>query len=411
MNRNLAEAIMATFGSEDASPYRARFAAFSTLAWRETHRWLDASGLALYFAARVVELGIENAIPDAVLCRLKNNLEQNRERMNELFAEFRRLNELFSGEKLSFLNVKGFSLAPDYCADPAYRFQIDLDFLVEPESSLACRRILEAAGYTPTRSIPGEWEFKSAAGELPSSRDLYRAKRQQVVEIHIEPFSRKALNGRILRGQQRTYRGFAFPALSDPDQFVWQAAHLLKHLCGEWTRAAWLLEFRRFVAARSRDQEFWEELRGAMDGNREMQTALGFATLLATRMFGEFAPTALTGWTVNRLDPAARLWVERYDRDILMAEFPGTKRYLLMPRELAGGASIDPRRLRNKLFPLHRVHRATHSSGGDSSAVRMRLYLAQFRFALMRARFHLIQGLWYLREAPRWNKLLDASRQ
>jgi hypothetical protein len=411
MDRKLAEAIMATFGSEEASLHRARLAAFSPRAWSETRSWLDASGLALYFAAQVRELRIEDAIPDAVLCRLKNNLQQNRERMDQLFAEFKRLNHLFSGEKLSFLNLKGFSLAPDYCLDPAYRCQIDLDFLVEPESSISCRKILEAAGYTLTRMIPREWEFKSAAEELPSLRDLYRAKRQQVVELHIEPFSREALNGRILRRQQRSCGGFAFPALSDLDQFVWQATHLLMHLRGEWTRAAWLLEFRRFVASRSHDQAFWEELRTAMEGNQEAQTALGFATLLATRMFGEFAPPALTSWTANRLDPVARLWVERYGRDILMAKFPGTKCYLLMPGESAGGASIGPQQLRKKLFPLHRVHRAANSGGGDRAGVRMRRCLAQFRFALMRARFHLIQGLWYLREAPRWNKLLAASRQ
>ena len=232
-----------------------------------------------------------------------------------------------------------------------------------------------------------------------------------MVELHIEPFSREALNGRLICQQQRTYRGFAFPALSDFDQFVRQAAHILSHLRGEWTRAAWLLEFRRFVAARSRDRAFWEELRSAMVGNRETQTALGFATLLATRMFGEFAPRALTSWTANRLDPAARMWVERYGRDILMAEFPGTKHYLLMPGELAGGASIVPRRVPKKLFPLHRVHRATSSGGRDSWAVPMRRSLAQFRFSCMRVQFHLIQGLWYLREAPRWNKLLGAARQ
>src|ERR1700683_2522260 len=148
MDRKLAEAIMATFGSEEASLDRARLAAFSPRAWSETQSWLDASGLALYFAEQVRELRIEDAIPDPVLCRLKGNLQQNRERMDQLFAEFKRLNHLFSGEKLLFLNVKGFSLAPDYCLDPAYRCQIDLDFLVEPESSISCRKILEAAGHT-----------------------------------------------------------------------------------------------------------------------------------------------------------------------------------------------------------------------------------------------------------------------
>ena len=53
MHRPLADTILGTFHLQPAEGDLASLAHFPLSAWAETYRWLDASGLALYFLDRV----------------------------------------------------------------------------------------------------------------------------------------------------------------------------------------------------------------------------------------------------------------------------------------------------------------------------------------------------------------------
>ncbi len=57
---------------------------------------------------------------------------------------------------------------------------------------------------------------------------------------------------------------------------------------------------------------------------------------------GEFAPEALTYWTVDRMPVAARLWVKLYGHHVVFAGFPGSKLYLLLQKELQEAGFSGP---------------------------------------------------------------------
>jgi hypothetical protein len=79
--------------------------------------------------------------------------------------------------------------------------------------------------------------------------------------------------------------------------------------------------------------------------------AVGAATLLADRSFGlPILPRTLAE-TIAVLPQSVRLWIERYERNVLFTPFPGTKLYLLLQSALSPDDKAD---LRKRLLPLHR---------------------------------------------------------
>jgi len=58
-------AILASF-FEPAPLLAALLGEFTERDWQRTMRWLDLSGLALYFLDRLISLGVQNYIPDSI---------------------------------------------------------------------------------------------------------------------------------------------------------------------------------------------------------------------------------------------------------------------------------------------------------------------------------------------------------
>ena len=63
MDRQLAAAVIATFRDADAAQHKERLKRFSARRWQRNFRWLDASGLALYFLQALRTRNIEDAAP------------------------------------------------------------------------------------------------------------------------------------------------------------------------------------------------------------------------------------------------------------------------------------------------------------------------------------------------------------
>jgi hypothetical protein len=375
--------------------------------WVRLLRWLDTSGLALYFLDRLGDLRISHLLPADVLARLERNRRENAERTRSLIDESNAIHREFQRSRLCYATLKGFSLWPSSVPSPELRSQLDLDFLVADESAPEARRILEGRGYR-LHAISGHtWEFKTTQPPGTSLRDLYKAVPHRCVELHLpgQDPGRMAL---LDRAVTRDFRGVRMPVLSPADLIVGQGIHLCKHVFSEFVRSAHLIEFRRHVMTRNKDRDFWEEVRFRVEEDTKAAWALGVVTLLITQTMGDFAPEALTHWTVDRLPAPARLWVELYGCRAALAQFPGSKLYLLFQKELESAGGMPKRPLRRSLLPLKLPPPVAPSSTRESSSMRIRRWRTQAHFIQFRLRFHIVEGIRYFWESIRWRKLVNA---
>jgi hypothetical protein len=372
--------------------------------WQQALQWLDRSGLALYFLDRIEQLDLTSFLPSGVLARLRQNLADNTARTTALMKDWTEIQRSFQSADLSYATVKGFSLGPPSVPAQKLRSQLDLDFLVAEASAPQARRILEDRGFR-LRAISGRsWEFSANDSNPMTLRDVYRATPHRYVELHIEAAA--AASPLLERVDYRCFCGLAMPVLNPTDVFLGQGLHVYKHLRSQSTRTAHLLEFRRHVIARSSDLAFWRQLRTLAEADPYAPIALGVVTQLITCLMGDFAPLAFTSWTVNRLPSAARLWIDLYGHDSMLADSPGTKLHVFLEEALAP-AGIAPKRSRRRtLFPTRTPHAIVHAASDERLVARIRRHWAQLRFTSLRARFHLVEGLRYLHESPRWRKAL-----
>jgi hypothetical protein len=374
-------------------------------AWEKTDYWLDTSGLAFYFLDQVASLGIADAVHARVFQRLRSNLRKNKVRAAAMFREFAALNASFRSAGITYFNHKGFTLCPHACPSPELRHQLDFDFIVAREHLESARRCLESRGYALSAATHKTWEFKS--GNYARRKwDLYSMGTYRSVELHFGSYPDSANDERLQRMGNWTWAGRQYPALAPPDQLIAQALHLFGHLRSESTRPAWVLEFRRHVVSRRDDSAFWTTVRQLAADRRYASMALGTAVLIASRMFGRFAPPDFENWAAASVCPSVRLWIQRYGVDAILADFPGTKLFLLLEEELERIESRPATVLRTRLLPIHAGRVVFSPRNNETRTERMDRVLAQFRFSLFRARFHVVQALNYLIERPSWRRSL-----
>jgi hypothetical protein len=407
MNRKLAEAVIATFREAETENHFNRLSEFRYRLWVGIHGWLDASGLALYFLARIRILGIEAAIPVRVLQRLEENAADNRKKNAMMLHEFLEINCRFKTAGLAFANLKGFTLFPDACTDIALRCQLDLDFLMSSKDAQHCENILIELGYSLVGVGKDSKEFKADSEQLPSVRDLYKPKKQRSVEVHFidcdesESIPRK---NDLSRLQSDVWNGSELPILSDLDKFLGHARHLFKHLKSEWTRASWVLEYRNFISFHRESNTLWLEVQEYLREDPKTRVAVGTATLIAEQAFGLASVPEPLKWSVRELPASVRLWVERYGNDVLMAEFPGTKLYLLLLRAVSHDEAKTLKKISDKLFPLHRPPKITVADGRSDMILQVFQYWNQVSYFFFRLKFHVLQGFLYRVEEVRWKR-------
>ncbi len=396
----LRQAILLSF----CEPVPAEFDRLRTVSSREWQRllyWLDTSGLALYFLDRLTQLELCEILPPAVLSRLQENLADNRARTQSMINESSAIQHSFQQAGFSYALLKGFSLWPVSVPKLELRSQLDLDFLIAETNAAEAKQILEARGYYLHATSGTSWEFKISQNKAPTLKDLYKPTQQRTVELHIESGS-AGFRTLLPCSEQLSFHGVCMPVLSCVEQFLGQGLHLYKHVCSESFRVAHLIEFRRHVIARYDNDAFWQELREFSNNDTKVLVGLGLVTLLITHVTGDFAPEALTSWTVGRLPVTAWLWVELYGHRTVFAGFPGSKLYLLLQRELQQAGLPAKRSLRQALLPIRLPPAIAHGVPGETLPQRLRRYRRQVHFVLFRLRFHVVEGFRYLGESVRW---------
>lgn len=411
-NPALVEAIVVSFrDSPECSSNK--LSRFKSTDWARTEVWLDNSGLALYFLDRIYSAGIADAIDPATLRRLEQKLAENRERKADMMQEFVEINHCFRDADLRYANLKGFTLAPDSCPDLSLRRQSDFDFLIHPADLSAGRSLLEKRGYELVCATARTLELKSGNAQKVSFEGRYRATPVRSVELHtaLESASKNArvepYDERMDRLVSWTFEGRSFPALSPADQLIGQALHVLGHLLSEHTRPSWLLEYRHHVLARQENAVFWTEVERLAFSQKDAAIAIGLSSLLARELFGPFEAPEIDPWTVDALPCGVRLWAQRYGRRTVLAEVPGTKFYLFLEGVL--DEPNEAHQLRDgaaRLFPMHRLPKILRPPPQDTIRLRIQRDIAQLHYFFYRARFHLIQGVFFFLEVRRWSRLL-----
>jgi hypothetical protein len=409
VNRRLAKAIVASFQEFSEDTHYAHLSAFDRRAWIGTYRWLDASGLALYFLARIRHLNIEGAIPMEVLQRLEENAADNRIRSATMFEEFVRINKAFQGAALSYVNLKGFTLVPDACPHADLRCQFDLDFAVAHKDLVRCEEVLKQEGYWLAGFGNHVREFKAGGGRLPAVRDLYKANPQRALEIHstnsITHHGANSHEDEVLLTQSCVWNGAKFPVLSKCDKFIGLAFHLFKHLRSEWTRVSWILEYTSYIRFNREDEALWVEVDERVMKNPELKVAVGAATFIANQTFGiSYLPSVLVRVSED-LQVPVRLWIKRYGPEVVLAQFPGTKLYLLL-QGILDQNKIHGATAGGKLLPLHLPSRVVHPLPEERWLQRFERGITEFRYGCFRLWFHVGKGFVYMLEALRWKRCI-----
>lgn len=373
--------------------------------WPALLQWLDISGLALYFLARVREKELEPMLPPHVRRRLRQNLADNARRTASMLAESTEIQRGFQLSGLHYAVLKGFSLWPHSVPRHELRSQLDLDYLIAERDAPEARRLLESHGYHLHAISGRSWEFKTDAPPSSLAR-IYCSSPNRSVELHLEaPHAPSALS----RIRHVPLSCISMPVLPPVDLFLGQGLHLYKHVCSEFYRPAHLLEFRRHVLARSADADFWDEVRERGERSLRTSLALGVITLLIERTMGPFAPNAFTSWTIDRLPRSLRAWIDRYGVRSAVMSFSGNKLYLLLQQEMES-LGIDSRRsVRQALVPRRLPPAISHAAPDETLRARAHRHFFQARFVLRRLRFHLVAGIGYLREARRWRQFLASE--
>jgi hypothetical protein len=378
--------------------------------WRDLLRWLDTSGLALYFFDRLEELDLLEILPPPVLARLCQNRADNRERMEELIRESAAIETYFQEAGLSYAVVKGFSLWPVSVPRLESRSQLDLDFLVAEESATEARQILEDCGYRLHIVNGRHMDFRSNEGSIATLNDLYKPGMCRSAELHVEDV--RAGQASILAcTQQQTFQGVSMPVLAPVDLFLGQGLHLYKHVCSQFSRAAHLIEFRRHVIARYDDEVFWGKLQQRIATDQTACIRLGLVTYLIEHAMGPFAPQAFSRFTADRLPGNARLWVELYGLRSVLASPPGSKLYLLLENELQTNGLPLKRSLWQALVPRRLPRPVGRPMIGESLLTCIERHRRQLLYMCVKLRFSILEGIRFLHESFLWRQYRNGPLQ
>jgi len=392
---------------------------WSRKSWAATLPWLHTSGIALYFLRTLQERSEEHVLPPEVRVRLERNQADQNLRVAAMTEEFAALNRGFENAGVRYAVLKGFALIPEYSPDASLRTQADFDYLIAPESLARAEQALRAASYvrqTRGESRPVVYFHSARPLRIPASDDdLYSAALPRRLELHLrlwnpgpEAILAPSLKTTLDRTRLHHRQGLRFPVLANEDGLIFQVLHALRHIFDFWCRLSTLLEIAYFLDRRACDELFWRRFVARAEGDSGLPQATGVVFTLATKLFGASIPAALADWIRQSTPQAMALWVERYGRDCALENFMGNKFSLFLRREFIADSAAWRQALRRRLLPFHRPNRGTEAASPRMSS-RLAAGLKQSRHVLGRIKFHLVSGLRYGWELPRWERLLRAT--
>jgi len=384
--------------------------------WERVPQWLDDAGLGFYFLQKLKDVNAVDTIPDSVSGYLLQNFATNQLRVEDLSRRFDVINKKFNDTGIRYAVIKGFSLIPEFCPYSPLRHQGDLDYLVDDESFPAACRVLAEAGYLAKDSFSRiEKIFVIPGGKPSRGAAQYSPRAPHAVELHTNMWDGdmhrlpQIPNLSFLdRAVHKHWNGLTFPALCDEDAFVVQILHTCHHLFTLWLRMSSLLEIGYFLNRRTDDREFWNRTAQAIAAIPTLREFVVIVTELVSRLFAAPLPALVQAWAV-KIRPASRVWIEHYARRCAFSDlpfyqfrlFPTVKFALFLHQQFREDASVGKSVVRKRLLPSARISRMASSLKKHPSLALKPSWWGHHMF-VRRSMFHILAGIRYLVEVPRW---------
>jgi hypothetical protein len=306
-------------------------------------RWLDQSGLALYFAKHVSDFMSLDRLPLTLRSELERRGVANRDRTKGMLTEFGRINLALRDSGIDYGVLKGFSMIPEFSQEPWLRHQTDVDILVSADAIETARIALGTLDYQVEGEEPsGELRLGISSGRPPSADDfLYEAQRHKQVEIHRSFY--ESVNGVSLQLDDswkshvtwKIVEGVEFPVLDLPHRALCQLLHAFRHILHGWLRMSWLFEIAHFIESHRSDSAVWRKVEQLMVGDPRVREACGVVLAMTTKAFGTELPDSVQRRWVAPLRKSHIFWVDNFGMEWMLADFPGNPLSLLLHREFA----------------------------------------------------------------------------
>jgi len=369
-------------------------------------RWLDQSGLALYFLERLQQHNAVDGLPTSLRIALESRLAANRQRTADMLDELRRITGTFTNFGVQFCALKGLSLVPDFCSAQHLRHQTDFDFLVSPEFLCQASRALESHGYVQQEvRASGEICFATPQAHIPSAQDDIYA-RQRHREVDLLPSLRLDFHGVAIytpsdlfaHAQNKIVDNLSFPTLATYDIFSLQVLHAFSHILGSWVRLSWLLEIAQFLDLYHDDDALWHsviERQKTASADNHNRNAFGLVLSLTRQTFPSHRqlPLPLREWCIEPVPLPIQAWVDHFGARFARAGLHGSKLTLFVHREFLDTSNAQGRRAwRRYAFGRILPLRGRSSIGNVSIAApgaKIRSTVFQWLHSMRRALFHL----------------------
>jgi hypothetical protein len=413
VNEVLAEAVVSELSlGAGQGPGPEVWRTFGEGAWNPALGWLDLSGLAIYFRRRLELTERLGLIPAAVRQRLDRCAAENKRRTGGMLDELEGLQRIFRVAGIPLIVLKGVTLAPDYCDDPALRTQYDHDFLVPPPLNSRAHRALEADGYrrkNPDAEHPAV--YRRPGSDVRFAADFvgfYAPGLPRSIELHVNLWEKDddkididMHSDLFERAVRRQVCGVECLSLSDEDALIFQVLHAFRHIIRNWCRLSVFLEIGHFLNRRASDALFWKRFTARIERLRWVREAATVVFGLAGLLFNASVPAEFA----TRPDAPSSLslgfWLKKYGRRSALSNFRANKYSLILHAQFVDDPAAWSAIRRQRLFPCRRPHRppAEVFQRGFSKWEKWRVNSGH---GLGRFKFHAIAALTYAWACLEW---------
>jgi hypothetical protein len=246
-----------------------------------------------------------------------------------------------------------------------------------------------------------------------------------MVELHLGLWNQRStgivlgeLEFRLDETVNHEWQGRRFPVLRKEDAFILQIIHIFRHVLDGWVKLCWLLEIDYFLSAHSSDDKFWDRVDVRMH-EVPLLTEIGAIVMgLAGTILAAAIPPQIARWAQS-LSAAARLWVDRYGRSLVMENhpfdsfgslsFPSAKLSIFLQWEFMPDRLAQREVTRRRLFPWKSPPRVV-SLDHKTRVAWLEAIRLQSQFAIQRLIFHIGSDLRFLWEVPRWREANRRAR-